>query len=55
MKAIQMKQFPGALSGAKTWLAIQQLWERQPELRPQILGALKSFYLTVNTVVAVRS
>lgn len=53
MKAIQIKQFPGTLDGARSWLAVQQLWERHPEVRPQIAQSFKQFCQSVKTVIAL--
>ena len=54
MKVLNLKYFPQSLAGARSWLAVQRLWEEHPELRPQLAAGLKRFCRSVNEVVTRR-
>ena len=51
MQVIHLEQFPQSLADAKNWQAVQKLWDRRPEMRPQVAYALKRFCRSVNGVV----
>jgi hypothetical protein len=55
MKVIHLKQFPSiVIQGAPSFLSVQKLWDRHPELRPQISYALKRLSRAISDVVSPR-
>ena len=51
MNVLRLNQFPGALTGARTWMSVQRLWTDHPEVRPQLATGMMRLCRVVNDVV----